>query len=295
MGEVLPASVATSDDATLPAHLDDPAESVVIRQAAHARATRRSPAPTTERRAGMNATADLPLVLFVIDDDPALEVRLRRLCSESGRTGRGVRGRGFQFRLSHEFDPRRGAALFIVPAAAVNTILGGRSRLALPVLAYGNDQGLAPAFLRGCVDYLREPWTLTELQLRVQRWLDRRDASATPAASGGGIRLRGTTLHGPGGAVTLSVAQARLLDMLLYNAGRVTSREALFYRLWGRLPAERSRVIDVHIAALRRKCRTAMGGDGAGATGLTITAVRGEGYLLAAARTATRTASPADC
>ena len=226
----------------------------------------------------MSGATGLPRVLFVVGGDHALEARLRRL-----RSARHRAGRGFQLLLSREFDPRRAAALFIVPAAAVNTLLGGRGRLALPVLAYGNEQGLAPAFLRGCVDYLREPWTLTELQLRVQRWLDQREAAVAPAvanAAGGGIRLRGTTLHGAGGAVPLSVAEARLLDMLLYNAGRVTSREALFYRLWGRLPAGRSRVIDVHVAALRRKSRAAAGDGG----GPAITAVRGEGYLLTVAR-----------
>ena len=250
----------------------------------------------------MSGSSGLPRVLFVVGHDPALEVRLRRLHAAPRRPGRG-----FELLVSREFDASRDAALFIVPAAAVNTLLGGGGRLALPVLAYGNEQGLAPAFLRGCVDYLREPWSLTELQLRVQLWLERREASATAGvahAAGGGVRLRGTTLHGPGGTVALSVAEARLLEMLLYNAGRVTSREALFYRLWGRLPAARSRVIDVHVAALRRKSRLAFGAaDGAGGEcGFTITAVRGEGYLLAAApppppppRAATRTAKPAGC
>ena len=247
----------------------------------------------------MSTPDGLPRVLFVVDGDPGLEARLRRLQSAPRRSGRG-----FQLQLSREFDPRREAALFIVPAAAVNTLLGGRGRLSLPVLAYGNEHGLAPAFVRGCVDYLREPWTLTELQLRVQLWLDRRGAAGAPgvANAGGGIRLRGTTLHGPGGAAPLSVAEARLLEMLLFNAGRVTSREALSYRLWGRLPAGRSRAIDVHVAALRRKSRTAMGGGAAGSgaagSGVTITAVRGEGYLLSLAvppEAATRTAKPPGC
>ena len=238
-------------------------------------------------------------MLFVPGGDRALAARLARLRPTPRR-----HGRGFQLLLSAEFDPRRTAALFIVPADAVNTLLGGRGRLPLPVLAYGHEQSLAPSFLRGCVDYLREPWTLTELQLRVQGWLDRRGESGVAGvadAAGGAIRLRGTTLRGPGGPVALSVAEARLLDMLLHNAGRVTSREALFYRLWGRLPAGRSRVIDVHVAALRRKTRAA---SGAGAApGATITAVRGEGYLLtvaqqpapAPAAAATRTTKPAGC
>lgn len=230
----------------------------------------------------MTDSAHLASVLFV-SQDPVLDARLRRVRT-GGRRGRG----GFRLLLAREFHPHCDVALFILPAAATNTILAPDGRLALPVLAYGPEQGLAGALLRGCVDYLRDPWTLTELELRVSRWLEGRLAARR---FGGGLRLDGTTLHGPAGAVPLSVAETRLLGMLLDNAGRVTSRDALFYRLWGRLPHAPSRVVDVHVAALRRKCRRA------GSRGLTISAVRGEGYLLAAAdaQPITRTAKPADC
>ncbi len=237
----------------------------------------------------MTESPALASVLFV-SQDPFLDARVRR-----------VRSRRFRLLLAREFEPCRDVALFILPVAATNTILAPDGRLALPVLAYGPEQGMAASLLRGCVDYLRDPWTLTELELRVNRWLEAR----LPARRfGGGLRLEGTTLHGPSAAVALSAAEARLLDMLLDNAGRVTSRDALFYRLWGRLPTTPSRVVDVHVAALRRKCRIAagdddaMGGDavghdGADGSGVAITAVRGEGYLLTA--TVTRTARPAGC
>ena len=244
----------------------------------------------------MSGLAGVPRVVLVTDDR-ALEARLRRVQRVAPERSR--HGRGFRLLVARRFDPTAAAELFVVPLVDVNTMLAADGKLALPVLAYGPEQGLAPAFVRGCIDYLRDPWTVTELQLRVQRWLDRRTGGAGAAI--GGIRLAGTTLHGPSATVALSVAEARLLDMLLYNAGRVTGREALFYRLWGRLPDAPSRVVDVHVAALRRKCRIACG-DGAAGGGLTITAVRGEGYLLAVARppasaaaTATRTAKPAGC
>ena len=213
-------------------------------------------------------------VQFVVGDDPVVEARVRQAARPAGRARRG--SSAFSLRLSDRLDPTGSAVLFIVPAALVNTILAPDGRLALPVIAYGAESALPAAFLRGCVDYLRNPWTLTELELRVSRWLEQH----LPARrSGGGLWLEGTTLHGPTAAVALSVAEARLLGMLLQNAGRVTSRDALFYRLWGRLPATPSRVVDVHVAALRRKCRRA-----AATAGLTITAVRGEGYLLATER-----------
>ena len=235
----------------------------------------------------MTDSAGPASVLFV-SQDPFLDARVRR--ARTARRG----GHGFRLLLAREFDPRRDVALFILPAAITNTILAPDGHLALPVLAYGPEHSLAAALLRGCVDYLRDPWTLTELELRVNRWLEAR----LPARRFGGLWLEGTTLHGPTAAVSLSAAEARLLEMLLHNAGRVTSRDALFYRLWGRLPTTPSRVVDVHVAALRRKCRIATGGDDAsggdaagdgapggdaGSGGLTITAVRGEGYLLTTA------------
>ena len=247
----------------------------------------------------MTDSAGVANVLFV-SQDPLLEARVRR-----ARTGRRRGGGGFRLVLAREFDPRRDVALFILPVATTNTILAPDGRLALPVLAYGPEQSLAGALLRGCVDYLRDPWTLTELELRVNRWLE---ARLPGRRFGGGLWLEGTTLHGPTAAVPLSTAEARLLEMLLHNAGRVTSRDALFYRLWGRLPTTPSRVVDVHVAALRRKCRTAAGDDavggdargrGAGGSGVAITAVRGEGYLLTATddqpRGVIRTARPAGC
>ena len=210
-----------------------------------------------------------PASVLFVSRDPFLDARVRR-----------ARSRRFRLLLARELDPCSDVALFVIPVAATNTILAPDGRLALPVLAYGPERSLAAALLRGCVDYLRDPWTLTELELRVSRWLEAR----LPARRfGGGLRLEGTTLHGPTATVSLSAAEARLLEMLLHNAGRVTSRDALFYRLWGRLPTTPSRVVDVHVAALRHKCRIAAGGDGAAGSGVAITAVRGEGYLLTAA------------
>ena len=226
------------------------------------------------RRAGPSpgdraVVADSPAVATVlfVTDDPLLEARLRLAGTGSRRAPVP-----FQLRLAREFDPRGDVALFILPAAIINAILAPDGQLALPVLAYGSEQGLMGAFLRGCVDYLRDPWSVTELELRVSRWLQGRRPRQR---FGGGLWLDGTTLHGPASVESLSVAETRLLGMLLHNAGQVTSRDALFYRLWGKLPTTPSRTVDVHVAALRRKCRRA------GATGLTITAVRGEGYLLA--------------
>jgi two-component system OmpR family response regulator len=65
----------------------------------------------------------------------------------------------------------------------------------------------------------------------------------------------------------------RLLEYLLRRQGRVVTRAALFRDVWGYRPDIETNVVDVHIAALRRKL------DVAGRPPL-IRNVRGVGFIL---------------
>ena len=87
--------------------------------------------------------------------------------------------------------------------------------------------------------------------------------------------MSGQTLHGPAGECALSAQEARVALALMQNSRprRVVSRDALFYRLWGRFPATASRAVDVHVASLRKKLARV------GATPPPLTTARGLGYL----------------
>jgi DNA-binding response OmpR family regulator len=60
------------------------------------------------------------------------------------------------------------------------------------------------------------------------------------------------------------------------------TRDALFYAIWGRPPARRSRAADMHVTALRRHlAAVAEPADAARpAAGRLIVTVRGRGYRL---------------
>jgi DNA-binding response OmpR family regulator len=73
----------------------------------------------------------------------------------------------------------------------------------------------------------------------------------------------------------LCAQEQSILRLLSANAGEPVSREALYYGIWGRPAAEESRVVDMHIASLRRKLRRLFPESGA-----CIRSVRGVGYLI---------------
>ena len=148
----------------------------------------------------------------------------------------------------------------------------------MPVIAYGSPLLLKRAFAAGAYDYLKEPWTADEFWTRVTRMIQGREKSYR----WGSTVLEGTRLRRREDAlgiteVELSLQEAAILKTLLRNRGRAVSRETLFYVLWGRQPRRRSRVVDVHVAALRRKLRrlAPRNGERGG-----IATVRGVGYMM---------------
>lgn len=109
----------------------------------------------------------------------------------------------------------------------------------------------------GADDYVTKPFSTRELIARIKAVL-RRDQSPVGdgALEGGDIRLdperREVTVRGA--AVHLPKKEFELLEVLMANAGRVMTREALIDHVWGSDYFGDMRTLDVHMKRLRAKC-----------------------------------------
>jgi len=150
------------------------------------------------------------------------------------------------------------------------------------VTARGEESDRVATLDEGADDYLVKPFGLAELLARVRAVL-RRVRPAGPA----------TYLHGPlvvdprtrrvtvsGAEVTLTPKEFDIIECLAADPGRVVSRQELLERAWDANWYGPTKVLDVHIAALRRKL---------GVEGLVET-VYGRGFRLG--RIAASPASP---
>ncbi|MBN1687005.1 MAG: response regulator transcription factor [Spirochaetales bacterium] len=125
----------------------------------------------------------------------------------------------------------------------------GRIGLAeVPVLGYGPAEHLSTAWEAGCTDYLKEPWTITELHFRVDRLRATRGGSLTT----GKISLLETEIICGDKKCGLSAQEMKILALLLRHPRVVVPREALYYAIWGKAGTG-SRTVDVHISSLRKK------------------------------------------
>jgi len=131
----------------------------------------------------------------------------------------------------------------VLPAADFLDLLPIRGR-SPGFIAYGPVPLMGCAFERGCVDYLREPWTLAELSARLVR-LD----ICSFSAGGSLFRLEGSSLSGSEASVELGAEERSLLRLLVRNSPFPVTNEAIASALPAGLGP---RALAQKVASLRR-------------------------------------------
>ena len=157
----------------------------------------------------------------------------------------------------------------------------GRRTPILMLTARGSVDDRVAGLDCGADDYLTKPFDFKELLARIRALL-RRSAVLRPERLQVADLSLDTASHAvsrAGRPVTLTAKEYALLEFLVVNEGRVVGRELIAQHVWDENFDPFSNVIDVYIKRLRAKLD-------AGSPHRLIHTRRGEGYLLAAQRTA---------
>jgi DNA-binding response OmpR family regulator len=124
--------------------------------------------------------------------------------------------------------------------------------------ARGEEDDVLRGFQAGADDYLTKPFSPKVLVARVQAILRRTGVEADQpegALEVGGLALdpKSREVQVDGQVVDLTAIEFDLLRVLVEHAGWVYSREQLLEHVWGYDYLGDSRVVDVHVANLRKK------------------------------------------
>jgi DNA-binding response OmpR family regulator len=140
------------------------------------------------------------------------------------------------------------------------------------ITAYGEEADRVSALDAGADDYLVKPFGLAELQARIRAVLRRVRPGGAEVIRHGRLtvdtRTRKVALDGQ--EVALTAKEFDILECLATDPGRVVSRQEVLETAWDAHWYGPTKVLDVHVAALRRKL---------GVPGL-IETVYGRGYRL---------------
>jgi two-component system phosphate regulon response regulator PhoB len=205
----------------------------------------------------------MPKVLIVEDDETIAQGMARHLDAagfDASWVGNGDQGLA---RLRYEKPDACVLDLMLPGLDGWKLIETVRSEgIATPIVvvsARGTEHDRVHALEIGADDYLVKPFSMKELVARV-RAAARRAARRDETPRGEPIEIeelridpREVQAYVDGENAQLTPTEFRLLYQLALDHGRVTTRDELLQKLWGRRESHRDRTVDVFVRRLRDK------------------------------------------
>lgn len=152
----------------------------------------------------------------------------------------------------------------------------GAFSIPIPSIVYGSGDLALPCFAAGAVDFMREGWSMLELEARLYRL-----AQPTIACAEGVLALRGFRLIWKGfaageseAAVALSAMETEMLRAFMATPGRIVAPESLRGNPWAHPGEGKTRAFDMRVSRLKAKLSRLHPGLGG-----SIRSSRGLGYL----------------
>ncbi|MFF0160387.1 response regulator transcription factor [Streptomyces sp. NPDC005263] len=211
--------------------------------------------------------------VLVVEDDRGIAESLVRGLRQAGYAVEDVRTGGAALAAASFDVVLLDLGLPDIDGIEVCRRLRARSDAAIiAVTARGEEADRVVALDEGADDYLVKPFGLAELLARIRAVLRRRRPAGPEIVRHGplALDLRTMQVSVDGRAVALTRKEFGILECLAADPGRVVSRQQILEQAWDAHWYGPTKVLDVHIAALRRKL---------GVSGL-IETVYGHGFRL---------------
>ncbi|HEY4223195.1 MAG TPA: response regulator transcription factor [Myxococcota bacterium] len=144
------------------------------------------------------------------------------------------------------------------------------------------EDDLVRGFDAGADDYLKKPYRLRELLVRVRALARRGGAPATANDAGDAVALGGVTidrtgrrvLDEGGNEIAMTKTELDLLLLFVDSAGVALSRNHILDRVWGKDVVVDERTVDNFVSSLKKKLRWTPSSP------FSIRTVRGVGYRM---------------
>jgi DNA-binding response OmpR family regulator len=193
--------------------------------------------------------------VLVVEDDPGIATQLVRGLTRSGYRVDHVLTGGEALTWGEPDVVLLDLGLPDCDGVDVCQRLREKSRAAIIVVtAHGEETDRVAALDAGADDYLVKPFGLAELQARMRAVLRRvRPESEVVRHGPLAVDLRTRKVAVAGQEIALTPKEFDILECLAADPGRMVSRQEILETAWDAHWYGPSKVLDVHVAALRKK------------------------------------------
>jgi DNA-binding response OmpR family regulator len=203
-----------------------------------------------------------PAKILVVDDDPAIRTLIHRFLSKNEYEVQSAEDGKAAMSAFDQFNPDLVILDVNLPdATGYNLCQDMQSRTGVFVLmltSRADEADKIRGFSQGADDYLTKPFSLGELEVRVQAILKRQRPVTT--AEQQCLRFNDLSIDPVrrevmlnADLVALTALEFDLLYFLASHPGRVWRRSELIQKVWDYEYVGDQRVVDVHIGQIRKK------------------------------------------
>jgi two-component system KDP operon response regulator KdpE len=207
--------------------------------------------------------------VLVVDDDPAI---LKAMERGLGGVGFDVTGLGAAADVLLTVERLRPDVIvldLILPDGdGISLCREIRERSTTPIIvlsAIGDDDRKVEALNSGADDYVVKPFSMAELQARINAAIRRSMPQASTTLTVGPVELEALTRRVTAGGVTLHLTptEFELLRLLMLHPGRVFTQRHLLSTVWGPEYQDDTHILRTFVHQLRSKLSAAAPGAGA--------------------------------
>jgi len=221
--------------------------------------------------------------VMIVEDDPDVASYEREVCERADFTAQIAPNGAQALELAAQWSPDVVLLDVNLPDISGLDVLTSLSNTSdafiLMVSAASGEDDILKGLGLGADDYITKPFHPGQLVARIQSFLRRRDRHAQREQEGrmtvGNVTLVRDlhVLQNGERNVPLTALEFRLLWYLGEGEGRLLTRAQILEHVWNDVSGVPTRVVDVHVAALRKKLAEV-------SANLAIASVRGIGYRL---------------
>ncbi len=198
--------------------------------------------------------------VLILEDEYALRVSIEEFLEDLGFEAKGCE-RGDEF-LDELYTSSYDIILLDVKVPGINGFEllkqlreAGNNIPAIFVTSMTHVDDLAKGFELGCCDYIKKPFDLKELEVRLKNVLKREcfttHSSVIDIGKGYSYDIESMVLTKEGEEVPLTKQEKRILELLVKHRGGVVSIEQFCEEIWGEYVDGAN--VRVHINKLRKK------------------------------------------
>ena len=219
--------------------------------------------------------------ILIVEDDPNISELVQMYLEKEGYNTRIASDGGQGLDLFRQLRPDLVLLDIMLPVmdgwSVLRTIRQDSKTPVIMLTAKGETNDKVQGLKQGADDYLTKPFHLDELAARIRSLTLRRftqsDVVLTCAELSFDTKARTASVRGE--TLSLTRKETGILEYLLLHQGRPVSQEELLEHVWDSGADGFGNSIRVHISALRKKLRAALGYD-------PIRNRIGEGYVMEA-------------